>query len=237
MTERRPLRFAMRLLISLAVPTVLTMASVRLLLSYEFLRFEYQRPGFPADSYGLTAADRSEYGMFAITYLFDDRPLDFLADIRLPGQKCWNAPVNAGDCPLFNDIELRHLRDVKRLIGPAFALSLLLSTLSGLGLLLSYRNPALRREIATGLSQGSRLTVVTIVLLGVLTLASWNSAFDAFHELFFAPGTWRFPFSDSLIRLYPEQLFVDAAAIVAAVTMLGALVIMLFASLWKRRSG
>ena len=60
----------------------------------------------------------------------------------------------------------------------------------------------------------------------MLSIAAWDRSFDAFHEVFFAAGTWRFPFSDSLIRLYPEQLFMDAALLIAIFVSLSAVALL-----------
>ena len=43
---------------------------------------------------------------------------------------------------------------------------------------------------------------------------------NALHDLLFPPGTWIFPFSDTLIRLFPEQFWRDALAALAG-TLLG----------------
>ena len=85
-----------------------------------------------------------------------------------------------------------------------------------------------------GLRQGSRLTLGGVLVLAVLAVTAWNQAFDSFHEIFFAPGSWRFAFSDSLIRLYPEQVFVDAALIIGVLTSVGALLILALASMWEK---
>lgn len=222
MAERRRPQAGIRLLFTLAVPIFLALGSSRLLLSHAFLRFEYQRAGFPADPYGFTQADRNAYGMYAIDYIFNGEPIAFLARLRLPREKCF-PPSESGDCALFSQAELSHMRDVKTLIRLAYsaALALALVALAALGL--SYRSRATRRAIASGLRRGSRLTLVLICAGGGSALLSWNRAFDAFHELLFAAGTWRFPYSDSLIRLYPEQIFVDAALGIALLCCLGAL--------------
>ena len=52
MNDSRASQTFVRLYFSLAVPLWLVLAGVRLLLSEQFLHFEYQRPGFPADAYG-----------------------------------------------------------------------------------------------------------------------------------------------------------------------------------------
>ncbi len=208
------------LLLSLALPCLLLTAATRLLLSYEFLHFDYTRGGFPADAYGFSTADRLQYGRYAIDYLFNDAPIAFLADLRLPLLLCWQPPLDAEDCPLFNESELRHMRDVKQLTRVVFALGLA-SALLILGAILLDWQLAL-----VGLRRGAWLTLLLIAALGLVSLAAWDNAFDRFHEIFFAAGSWRFPFSDSLIRLYPEQLFVDAALAIALMATAGACLVL-----------
>ena len=230
MIKLRPLR----LFYMLAVPLLLTLGSVRLLLSYEYLRLEYQRADFPADPYGFTVDDRLDYGMFAISYLFNDEALDFLAALRLPREKCWGVAEGAADCPLFTSTALGHLQDVKRIVGISLATALVVFVAAVVIALFARRSSGWKREIIGGLRQGSRLTLGGVLVLAVLAVTAWNQAFDSFHEIFFAPGSWRFAFSDSLIRLYPEQVFVDAALIIGVLTSAGALLILVLASMWEK---
>ena len=88
MNDLRAIHFVIRLCISLAIPFLLAVSSLRLLLSEQFLQFEYRRPGFPADFYGFSVEDRLEYGPYAVNYLFNGEPIDYLAALRLPGHKC-----------------------------------------------------------------------------------------------------------------------------------------------------
>ena len=242
MTSVRLIRLAVRWFFTLAVPFLLVVAGVRLLLSYEFLRIEYIRPGFPSDDYGFTTADRLEYGMHAIGFLFSAGGAEGLARIRLPEDKCWQLADGAPDCALFSARELVHLEDVKGILDSSFSLAII-CLFSGTVCLLAAVNGRLsvicRSEILRGILTGSRcgayLTLAINLALTVLAAATWNRAFDAFHELFFAAGTWRFPFSDSLIRLYPEQLFVDAAFAIAVFSAASALLILGALRLWQRR--
>ena len=103
-------------LVTLALPLLLVAGGVRLLLSHEFLRLEYQRPGFPPDPYGFTTADRLQYGMHAIDFLFQAGDSSSLAAFMIPAQKCWQPPADAAQCQLFKANELRHLADVKRIV-------------------------------------------------------------------------------------------------------------------------
>ena len=211
-------------------------SGVRLLLSQQFLFFEYQRPGFPADFYGFTVEDRLHYGAHAINYLFNAEPVDYLAALRLPGDKCRNTAAGATDCALFSERELRHMADVKRATTMAFALAAICAAVCVGVAAASRLKAALPSDIVVGIRRGCKLTLISVAFLSVVSVSAWDQAFDVFHELFFAKGTWRFPFSDSLIRLYPEQLFIDAALIVAIFISLCAASLLCFLSLWDWRA-
>ena len=209
-----------KLLLGLALACLLLMTAVRMLLSHEFLRFEYLRPGFPADSYGFSAAERIRYGSLAIDYLFNSEPIGFLGELRLPLDLCYLPPAAAEDCALFKPAELRHMQDVKQLTQFAFALAAACAV---------FIVVALRRDWRAGLGGlqlGAWLTLALIGGLGVVALGAWDNAFDRFHALFFAAGSWRFPYSDSLIRLFPEQIFIDAALLIAAFCVGGACLVL-----------
>jgi integral membrane protein (TIGR01906 family) len=68
----------------------------------------------------------------------------------------------------------------------------------------------------------------------VSAVVAWDTFFTAFHQLFFAGGTWVFAYSDTLIRLFPEQFWFDAALTVGGLTLLGALALLLLSSVVDR---
>ena len=211
MANPRLLRSIVRWYFALALPFLLASLGARLLLSEQFLQLAYQRPGFPSDIYGFTQQDRLQYGPLAIEYLFNSEPIDFLAALRLPAAKCWNADSGASDCALFSERELSHMDDVKQMTTAIFASAAIFLFFSAMIAIASRYNARLQSDIRVGLRRGCLTTMFSLLGLAVLSATSWDRAFDIFHELFFAEGTWRFPFSDSLIRLYPEQLFAEAA--------------------------
>ena len=229
-------KLATRVFFILAVPLVLALCSVRLLLSYDFLQFEYQRPGFPTDAYGFSTDDRLEYGPIAISYLFNGEPLQYLANQRLPLNKCWQPPAGAEDCPLFNATELRHMSDVKHITGIVFGLALVFGIVAIALVAVARGSAQQQRVIRASLRTGSVLTLAIVVAVATLAFTTWDRAFDLFHMVFFAEGTWRFPFSDSLIRLYPEQLFVDAAIALAGFCALGAFLALFILTIWDKRA-
>ena len=212
-----------QLFLMLAIAPLLMIGAARLALSHQFLRFEYSRASFPVDAYGLSAADRLALGNYAVDYLFNGEDIAFLADLRLPFEKCWQPPSDALDCPMFNSTELRHMSDVKQMAHLVFSLALALLISAMAIVATTYRDRFFLRSVNRGIFFGCVLTLALLATALVLVTVAWDLVFDAFHELFFLAGTWRFPFSDSLIRLYPEQLFVDASILIAALMAVGAM--------------
>ena len=127
------------------------------------------------------------------------------------------------------------MQDVKQFSGIAYALALLFAAVAAGMLVLARRSWQGSAEIVDGARRGSKLTLALIVALAVLALTAWDGAFYRFHQIFFSEGTWRFAFSDTLIRLYPEQLFVDAALAIGCLSLLGAVLILILLSIWEKR--
>lgn len=199
----------------IAVPVVLTLINVRLVMTTTFLEFEYNRPGFPEDTYGFTTEDRLEYAPYALEYLLNDADISYLGDLTFPDGE-----------PLYNARELKHMEDVKVVTRYAF----FLLTYGGLAALvivgLLALTPFTRRDLRLGLFQGATLTLTLIGVIVVSAVIAWEAFFTLFHQLFFEAGTWRFYFSDTLIRLFPEQFWFDASIIIGVLTALGALLIL-----------
>lgn len=230
----RPLRAAVRLYLTLAVPVLLTIVSVRLVMTPLFLQFEYTRPGFPEDPYGFTTDQRLEHAPHALHYLINNEPISFLADRELPGPQC-QPPRNA-PCPMYNERELRHMEDVHGVTYGAFV-----TALFGVPLTLAlafwlWRRPDGREVLHWGLFQGGILTLASIALILFTAVVAWDVFFDTFHGVFFEPGTWRFYYSDTLIRLFPEQFWFDASVLVGALTG-GVALLMVFTVRPRRRKG
>lgn len=202
---------ALRWYIVLAMPVFLVLTSVRLVATETFLRLEYHRPGFPTDPYGFTREDRLVYGPYGVRYMTNDAEISYLADLTIDDQ------------PAFRQKELDHMQDVKVVARTAFRFHniLTLGLIAAIGLL-AWR-PATRREMRFALSGGGIFTVGLILTLVVSVLAAWDVFFDGFHSVFFEGTSWRFYNSDTLIRLYPEQFWFDAALAIGIGTLSGAL--------------
>lgn len=197
--------------ITLLVPIVLVLTAVRLLMTPLYVDIEYNTPAFPEDRYGFTKQDRLYYSKIAIDYLLNDEDISFLGDLRFPeGQQ---VPAEScrfmDDCSLvYNDRELQHMEDVKNVVKAA--LWVLYGSLIVLVLLAIWAwlgNWV--RDYRRGLSRGGWLTVILIGMTVVFVLIAFGILFVAFHQVFFESGTWRFFFSDTLIRLFPERFWRD----------------------------
>ena len=217
----------LRLFFTLAIPPLLVIGSVRLVMTYEFLRFEYLRPDFPADSYGFSPQDRLMHAPYGIDYLLNGEGIDFLGDLRLPGEKCWPPLPATADCPMYQARALNHLADAKRIIKMVFSLACLLGLTAAAAACSAYRSPERQQAIRKGLIHGSCLTLAAVAAIAILAATAWDFFFDRFHELFFAAGTWRFAFSDTLIRLFPERFWVDAAIAIGLLSSAAALTILI----------
>ena len=202
-----------QIIIALAVPLVTLALSVRLIATTGFLWLAYHRPGFPADSYGFDTAERMRLGSYGLEYILNFAPSTYLSDL-----------TNAQGHKWFLAKEVAHMTDVKHVM---IAAMILATVWAALALFSSHslkeRAPgAIRKSIFAG----SWITLVLMIALGVLGALGWESFFTRFHELFFPQGNWMFRASDTLIRLYPPQFWVDAGIAVAALALLFTILVM-----------
>lgn len=206
-----PILHILRLYLTLAYPFLLVMIFVRIIMSPLFLQFEYTRPGFPEDYYGFTIQDRLNYAPFAVQYLLNGDDISFLGDLRFPdGTEMYNAR------------ELHHMRDVKIVTQYAFTAAAFAGILAIIASCILWRSS--RQLLFSALLTASRLTIGLIAAIVIISITSWDTFFTTFHGIFFAGGTWQFAYSDTLIRLFPEQFWFDAAIIIGGATLLVSLV-------------
>ncbi len=203
-----------QVVIFVALPLVLVLLNARLLMSEAYLRWEYTRPNFSPDPFGLTTEDRLEYAPLALAYLFNDEGIEFLGEQTFPDGS-----------PLYNERELSHMVDVKVVTQGLTRFGLALLGVFGACVALLAASPRARPALYRALLRGGLLTVSLIVagLIAVATSFYW--LFAQFHALFFEGDSWLFLYSDTLIRLFPEQFWLDAFALMFGGALVEALVI------------
>lgn len=203
--------------VTLLVPAALCMTAVRAMMTPLYLQFEYNSPGFPADPYGFTKADRLYWSNIALDYLLNSAGISFLGDLRFQNGS-----------PVYNERELHHMVDVKNTVRGAltvWVVSLVLLVVMGVW---AWRGGWME-TFRAGMVRGGWLTVVLLAAILLFVLFGFGVFFVLFHDVFFQPGTWTFLYSDTLIRLFPERFWRDIFIIVGLLSIAGAaLVIFLF---------
>jgi hypothetical protein len=158
-------------LITFLVPIALIFLGVRLMLTHAFLEVEYHMPGFPADSYGFTTADRLHWSRLAVDYLVNDASISFLGNQVFPDGS-----------PLYNERELSHMLDVKNVVKPAlgvgYAVLAVLLGLTAWARFGGWWNQSLR-----GLKRGGWLTVGLVAVLAIFGSVSFWQFFTLFLDL------------------------------------------------------
>ncbi|RME06548.1 MAG: TIGR01906 family membrane protein [Anaerolineae bacterium] len=210
-------------LVTLLVPVILVLGTVRLLLTPLFIQIEYRLPNFPPDTYGFTQAERLKWADVARRYLLNDAGIDFLGDLQFED-----------GTPLYNERELRHMLDVKIVVRRAMAVlyfALLLCASIGFWFSRSGR----WWDFRIALARGGWLTVGLLAALLLGIALSFNVLFVAFHRIFFEGDTWIFRYSDTLIRLFPVRFWQDAFLTTAGIPLLAGWLLARQAG-WKNRS-
>jgi integral membrane protein (TIGR01906 family) len=208
----------------LLLPFLLTVVNFRVLNSHWFVRWEYSRPGFPPDEYGFTTEERVRLAEASVDYLAPGAPISILADLRLTN----------GD-PAFTERELDHMQDVQEAftqITVAAAVGALVWIGGFVGLAVPRRT---RKVAADALLAGGLFTLGLLVVIGAVMAVSWWDFFTAFHRIFFEEGTWVFLRSDTLIRLFPIQFWIDVAVGAVVLLVAEAAVVGLVGWVWRRR--
>lgn len=114
----------------------------------------------------------------------------------------------------FNEREKKHLFDVRRIIRvskillyTSIILFIFLLALSSFSLKI---NAQITHFIGEVFVFGGLLTIALAALLSLFISLDFSVAFDSFHSLFFEKGTYEFdPAKEIIVKLYPEQLFMD----------------------------
>lgn len=194
-------------LISLALPVLMLAVALRITTASWLVHWEYSKPDFPPDPYGLTTDERVRLAEVCVEYLATGAGIELLANLELEGR------------PAFNERELAHMVDVQRVLWALLwaGVGAGVVVFGGMAGLVA-RRPT-RPLAAKALGNGALLTLGLLAVVGGLMLIRWDFFFTAFHELLFPPETWTFPVSDTLIRLYPERFWMDVGMVIVGLVL------------------
>ena len=210
-------------LVGLAVPAILVVNGFRVLATDTFVEWELGRDGFPPDLYGFDTEQRTALAKLGLRSIEPgSEGIVLLERATLPNGS-----------PAFGQRELTHMQDVRTLFGAALRAQLVaLIAIVALGLLLL--RTRLRTAVPAGLLAGSLATLAIAVLAVPVILLGFDGFFVRFHEIFFSGDSWEFSNADTLIRIYPEQFWVDVSRITAGFAVLQAIVLAALSWWWLR---
>jgi integral membrane protein (TIGR01906 family) len=138
--------------------------------------------------------------------------------------------VAVGGTPVLNPREQSHMRDVRGV----FAGFALVALVAAVGLVIAV---ALAQRIDhperawSAVRNGARALAIGVVIAGVVVLFAFDAAFEVFHRLFFAGGSYTFdPGTDRLVQLFPFAFWSETTMAVGAVIIATSIAVTLIAS-------
>lgn len=145
-------------------------------------------------------------------------------------------PAIYAGAPAFDASAVSHLRDVREVIAGAHVATAVIGLLASVVGVVAWRSGR-RRLVGAALIRGGAILGTAVVVIAVLAVTSFDAFFSAFHGVFFAAGTWTFPYDSLLIRLFPEGFWATAGAIWGVVALIVATAFALVGRGIERRFG
>ena len=144
---------------------------------------------------------------------------------------------------LFNDKEVHHMRDVKRLLWGVYgvfavsAACLVILVAAGF----ARERGGYLRALSRRALWGGGLTVALLALFGIVASVGFDALFLLFHRVSFANDFWQLdPRTDYLVLLFPQGFWFDATMWVAVRSIAGGLTLTAVGGgylAWQRRGG
>ncbi|MCI0847011.1 MAG: TIGR01906 family membrane protein [Chloroflexi bacterium] len=205
------------------VPWAIFIIAVPLFLITASVTWAFNSPGLYNDGF-------EKYSISRISGITDADLRQVGADIR--------GYINSGDEPLhvhtrilgteqelFNDREIAHMKDVKRLVWGVYILALAsavyLAVMTSIGF--ARHRGRFVEPLAKRAAYGGGLTLALLAVFGILAVVDFESIFIKFHQLSFANDFWQLdPRTDYLVRIFPDDFWLDATVWVAVRTIAGA---------------
>lgn len=210
----------------LAIPTFLITSNVRLafdslsLYRYGFERYDVvQTTGLDMGQLMVVARDIRDY--------FNSS--QDLLDVKVY--------VGLEQRDLFNQGEILHMRDVKRLVTSVHRLQeftlVYMAFYMALALLITKGMAA--SVVLERVMKGSLITVAIFVLAGLASLFGFDQIFDQFHVISFTSGTYTFdPRYNYLTRLFTEGFFMQSTLFIAISVVVQAALLALIAWAFRK---
>ncbi len=132
------------------------------------------------------------------------------------------------DSTVFIEREIEHMRDVRQLMQ---AEKILLSiTMILAAVAIAYLLAKDKNTLLMAVYKGSIATLLITLITLIIVLFAFGPAFTLFHKILFRNDLWLLPADSMLIKLLPQQFFIDFAKRLGLNTIITASILMFIGS-------
>jgi integral membrane protein (TIGR01906 family) len=144
--------------------------------------------------------------------------------------------VEVNGAPVLNEREQTHMRDVRGVFA-GFAVLALVAAVGLVALYAGARRLGHPERWWSAVRAGALGLIVGVVIGGFVAFFAFDAAFEVFHRLFFAGGTYLFdPATDRLVQLFPFAFWSETTMAVGAVIIVLSLAVAFVAGRRARRA-
>ena len=188
-------------LTAIATAVVITAIAIVPFLSPAWVSFEQGRPGAEQLTGYTTAELRTATDAILADLVFGPPEFD----------------VAVGGAPVLNAREQSHMRDVRGVFA-GFALIAVLAAVGLIALYVGARRLGHPERAWAAIRNGARGLAIGVVIAGIVAFFAFDAAFEVFHRLLFAGGSYTFdPGTDRLVQLFPFAFWSETTMAVGAV--------------------
>jgi integral membrane protein (TIGR01906 family) len=125
--------------------------------------------------------------------------------------------------PVLTVRERSHMEDVRGVFRVFGLLALGSLAVLGLAARRSRGSTAPRQRLWRSVRLGAQGLAIGVAIAAGIALVAFDAAFEVFHRLFFAPGSFDFdPATDKLVQLFPDAFWFETTIAVGAVAIIAA---------------
>jgi integral membrane protein (TIGR01906 family) len=122
--------------------------------------------------------------------------------------------------PVLDPKEEAHMRDVRVVFDELALLVLASAVVLVIAARRSRTSAVARQGLWRAVGRGARWLAVLMAAIGVVSIVAFDAAFEVFHELLFAAGSFSFdPATEHLVQLFPDQFWSDTALALGVVAL------------------
>jgi integral membrane protein (TIGR01906 family) len=134
--------------------------------------------------------------------------------------------VTVGGAPVLEARERNHMQDVRQVFSLFYGLAIL-AGIALVALIIGAGRAGHLERAWRAVATGMRWLAAGVVVAGVIATFFFDAAFEVFHRLFFASGSYTFdPRTDRLVQLFPFDFWSETTIV------LGVAILVLAAMVW-----